>query len=229
MRCGNGHSTITEDSRDLLFGIIYPAIGIICVLVLVRRIRRQRRKNYVLVGRQMDTPSAKSGGEEPSSATSVGTSYRTHTVHDPAPFPSACDILQPLSLSSPLPPSGYLASVLNEERRKRVEQPYQVEDKRVQPMSPPCTDSENSASMAIRTDCDPPSRFEGSPTQADYSSQATFAPTRRSAEDDDQGSPHSPDSRESQFVQKRSQHVQFLRDVDEEGVRTWRRWVIEYS
>lgn len=226
MRCGNDHSTITEDSRDLLFGIIYPAIGIICVFVLVRRIRHQQRRKYVLLEGQMDTPSGKSGGEEPSSATSVGTFYPTHTSHDPAPLPSACDILQPLSLSSPLPPSGYLAAVLNEERRKRVEQPYLVENERIQPMSPPCT---NSASMAVRTDCDPPSRFDDSPTQADDSSQATFAPTRRSAEDDDQGSPNSPDSCEFQSVQKRSQHVQHLRDVDEEGIRTWRRWVIEYS
>lgn len=229
MRCGNDHLTIAEDSRGLLFGIIYPAIGITCVFVLVRRIRRQQRRKYVHLGGQMDTPSGKSGGKEPSSATSVGTSCPNHTSHDPAPLPSACDILQPLSLLSPLPPSGYLAAVLNEERRKRVEQPYQVENERVQPMSPPCTNSEDSASMVVRTDCDPPSRFDDSPTQTDDSSLATFVPARRSAEDDDQGSPSSPDSCEFQSVQKRSQHVEFLRDVDEEGVRTWRRWVIEYN
>ncbi|KAL4915915.1 hypothetical protein BDW62DRAFT_212348 [Aspergillus aurantiobrunneus] len=223
MRCGNDDSNIFRDSGGQLVGIIYPAICIICAFVLARRIRRRQQRKYTLPGGKMDTPSEKSGGEQLSSAANAEISYPAHTTHDGAPLPSACDILLPLSHSSPLPSSGYLAAVLSEERRNRMEQTYQHEKEGIQSTSSSCTSSGDFASVELRTDSNPPSGIESSPTQSDDSSQATSPSTRRSAEGDDRGLPSVPDSGEIQPVQKRSQQVQFLRDVDEEGVRTWRR------
>jgi hypothetical protein len=227
MRCGNDHSADFRDSRALLFGLVYPAICITCILVLARRIRCRQRRRYLLLGGQMDPPSEKSGGEQSPSATNAERSDPPPNPYDRAPLPSACDILQPLSRSSPLPPSGYLAAVLGQERRNQMAQAYQQESQDLQqPASSPYSGSDGSPSAAGRTDRrNSPSRIGSSPTQADDSSQATSPPSGRGAETDDQGLPSSPDSGS---IKKRSQQVQFLHDVDDQGVRTWRRWVVEY-
>ncbi|KAL2827628.1 hypothetical protein BDW59DRAFT_144091 [Aspergillus cavernicola] len=229
MRCGHDLSTISRDPWVLRFGIVYSAICITCICVFAWRIRRGQRRRYMLLGGQMDPPSEKSGGEQSSGTTSAEISY------DRAPLPSACDILQPLSHSSPLPPSGYLAAVLGQERRNMMEQAYQQtyqqENRSIQSTSSPSS-PDNSPSVASRTNRrhrSPPSGTESSPTQADNSSQATPPQTERGAGTDDQGHSSSPDSGENQSIQKRNQRVEILHDVDEEGVRTWRRWVVEYS
>ncbi|KAL4986403.1 hypothetical protein BDW68DRAFT_163346 [Aspergillus falconensis] len=234
MRSENDHSKLSKDSGDLRFGIVYPIICIICALVLARRIRRRQRTKYILPMGQMDTPSEKHGGEQSPGPTNLDISYSTHVTHHRAPLPSACDILQPLSHSTPLPSSGYLAAALREERRNRMEQAHQLETGCVHPTSSDCTTSGDFALVAFRTDCNLPSGTGNSPTPTDDSSQATPRPitplpTGMSADVAVREYPRSLGSGETRSVQKRGENVEFLRDVDEEGARTWRRWVIEYS
>ncbi|KAL4943568.1 hypothetical protein BDV06DRAFT_133927 [Aspergillus oleicola] len=225
MRHVHDHSIICKESRDLLFGILYPVICIVCALVLVWRIRNRQRARYTLLGGQMDAPSEESGGERPSGAISEGLSHLTNTTHTCAPLPSACDILQPLSHSSSLPSSGYLAAVLSERRINDYQSEHKNElARQTTPRAP-----SGLSTAAWRTDLSPPFAIEGSPTQTDDPSLATSPQISRNAEEDDWGMPSSPDSGKAQSVQKRSEQVQNLHDVDEQGVRTWRRWVIEYS
>ncbi|RDW89852.1 uncharacterized protein DSM5745_01627 [Aspergillus mulundensis] len=229
MRSENDHSNIFKDSGDLRFGIFYPIICIICALVLVRRIRGRQRTKYMLPRGQMGTPSEKHGGEQSPGPSIPDPFYSTHATHHRAPLPSACDILRPLSHFSPLPSSGYLAAALNKERRSRMEQDSQLENGCLQPTNSDCTTTEDSALVAERTDPNPSSGTEGSPTETDDSSQATSLSTRQSADVADREHSSSLDPGEARSVQRRSEHVEFLRDVDEEGARTWRRWVVEYS
>ncbi|KAL3452274.1 hypothetical protein BJX65DRAFT_176599 [Aspergillus insuetus] len=233
MSLRNDHSTIFRDSRFLLCGLVYAITCIVCILVLVQRIRSRQRRRRLLLEGQMDSPFEKVSGEESSGATGAGLPSPTHGLYDVrASLPSACDILQPLSQSSSLPPSGYLAAVLGQERRNRLEKAYEEEKRNVRPSISPLPSPDDSSSLASPSDRshgNPPSGFESSPTQADHSSQATSPPIERGAEKEDQGHPSSPGLRETQSVQKRSQQVHILHDVDDEGVRTWRRWVIEYS
>ncbi|KAL4934110.1 uncharacterized protein BDV17DRAFT_278472 [Aspergillus undulatus] len=221
MAFSHDQSTIFYDSRDLSLGIIYPVICIICAFFLVRRIRHRQRTRYTLSEGQMKTQSEKSGGKQTSGATNEGFAHPMDATHYRAHLPSACDILRPLSHSSSLPPSGYLAAVLTQERRNPRQ--YQHDNEHVRPTSSSGTNSLESASVAWRTDLNQPSGIESSPTQTDDSSQATSPLISPSADGFDRELPSSPDSGEAQSVQKRSQQVQFLRDVDEEGVRTWRR------
>jgi hypothetical protein len=233
MSLGHDHSTILCDSRFLLCGLVYAITCIVCILVLVQRIRSRQRRRRLLLEGQMDSPFEKVSGEGSSGATGAGLPPPTHGLDDVrASLPSACDILQPLSQSSSLPPSGYLAAVLDQERRNRLEQAYEEEKRNVRPSSSPLPSPDDSSSLASPTDRshgNPPSGIESSPTQADNFSQATSPPIERGAEREDQAHPSSPELRETQSVQKRSQQIHVLHDVDDEGVRTWRRWVIEYS
>ncbi|KAJ0426655.1 hypothetical protein BJY00DRAFT_272650 [Aspergillus carlsbadensis] len=233
MSLGNDHSAILCDSRFLLCGLVYAIACIVCILVLVQRIRRRQRRRRLLLEGQMDSPFEKFSGEESSGATGARLPSLTHGLYDVrASLPSACDILQPLSKSSPLPPSGYLATVLGQERRNRLEQAYEQENRNVRPSGSPLPSPDDPSSLASPANLghgNPPSGIEISPTQAEHSSQATSPPIERGAEMEDQGLPSSPGLRETQSVQKRSQQVHVLHDVDDEGVRTFRRWVIEYS
>ncbi|KAL2869277.1 uncharacterized protein BJX67DRAFT_23885 [Aspergillus lucknowensis] len=180
----------------------------------------------------MDPPSEKSGGEQSSGAPrSAGLSSPQHALDDRTPPPSARDILQPLSHSSPLPPSGHLAAVLRQKRRSTTGQHSQQENPNIWSPSSPRPSSEDRSSVESRTDrhrSSPPSGIESSPTQADDLSQATSPQTGRGAEEG-HGFSDPPCSSETKSVQKRSREIQFLHDVDEEGVRTWKRCVIEYS
>ncbi|KAL6230940.1 hypothetical protein BDW75DRAFT_234031 [Aspergillus navahoensis] len=223
MRSEDDHSKLFKDSGNLRFGIVYPIVCIICALVLARRIRRRQRTKYILPRGQMDTPSEKHGGKQSPGPSHLDLSYSTHVTYHRAPLPSACDILQPLSHSTPLPSSGYLAAALSEERRNRMEQAHQLEIECVQPTSSDCTTSGDLALVALQTDCNLPSGTRNSPTLTDDSSQATCLPIRRGADVAVREYPSSLDSGESRSVQKRGEHVEFLRDVDEDGARTWRR------
>ncbi|KAL4900932.1 hypothetical protein BDW74DRAFT_88870 [Aspergillus multicolor] len=229
MRSENDHSSLHRDSGNLRFGIFYPIICIICALVLARRIRRRQRTKYMLPRRQMDTPSEKHGGEQSPGPSIPDPFYSTHATHNRAPLPSACDILRPLSHVSSLPPSGYLAAALSKERKCGVEQDSQFENGYSQPTSSDCTTSDDSALVAERTDLNPSSGTESSSTATYDSSRATSHPTRQGADVADREHPSPLDPGEARSIQRRSEHVEFLCDVDEEGARTWRRWVIEYS
>ncbi|KAL4743333.1 hypothetical protein BDV11DRAFT_202050 [Aspergillus similis] len=223
MRSENEHSNLFKDSGNSQLGIIYPIICIICAFMLARRIRHRQRTKYILPRGQMDTPSEKHGGEQSPGPSDPELSYSTRDIHHRVPLPSACDILRPLSHSTSLPSSGYLAAALSEERRQRMDQAYQLESKCIAPINPDCTTDGDSALVPLRTDCNLPSGTINPPTPTDDSSQATSLPTRRSADVADRQHPNSLNSGASQSVQKRGEHVEFLRDVDEEGARTWRR------
>ncbi|KAL5339909.1 hypothetical protein BJX70DRAFT_142974 [Aspergillus crustosus] len=217
MRCWNDRAAIFENSRALLFGIIYPAIYITCALLLAQRIRRRQRRKYMQLERQMNTPSEKdvAGGKQSSGATTAEVSEPTHTIYDRAPLPSACDILQPLSHSVPLPPSGHLVNML-------IEQAGQRENRIIQPSGPSHHGFGDATPVDLRTHH---TSIQGSPTHSDDSSQPTSPSSRRSVG----YNADSPDSGEAQSVQRRSQQVQFLHEADGEGVRTWKRYVVEYS
>ncbi|KAL4815559.1 hypothetical protein BDW67DRAFT_176146 [Aspergillus spinulosporus] len=223
MRSENDHPNLFKDSGDSRLGIVYPIICIICAFMLARRIRHRQRTKYILSRGQMDTPSEKHGGEQSPGPSDPELSYSTRDIHHHLPLPSACDILQPLSHSTPLPSSGYLAAALTEERRQKMDQIYQLESECTSPTNPDCTTVGESALAASRMDCNLLSGTVSPPTSTDDSSQATSLPTRWSADMADRQHPNSLDFDASESVQKRGEHVEVLRDVDEEGARTWRR------
>jgi hypothetical protein len=229
MRSENDHLNLFKDSGNSRLGLVYPIICIICALMLARRIRHRQRTKYILPGGQMEMPSEKHGGEQLPGPSDPELSYSTRDIHHRLPLPSACDILQPLSHSTPLPSSGYLAAVLSEERRQKMDQAYQLESECTSPTTPDCTTVGESALVGLRADCNLLSGTVNPPTPIDDSSQATSFPTRRSADMVDRQHPNSLDFGASWSVQKRGEHVEFLHDVDEEGARIWRRCVIEYS
>ncbi|KAL4895898.1 hypothetical protein BDV59DRAFT_199872 [Aspergillus ambiguus] len=129
----NAPLSAIKELEIYLFGITFPIAFILCILILVQRIRRRVWGGRFAAApaaaaaapkRQMDPHPSNDGGKE--RADGVG--------HDPsregrqAPYsrevtaalPSACDILQPLSHFTALPSSGYLAAVLGRERRARA-------------------------------------------------------------------------------------------------------------
>ncbi|CBF89058.1 uncharacterized protein ANIA_00650 [Aspergillus nidulans FGSC A4] len=223
MRSENDHPNLFKDSGNSRLGIVYPIICIICALLLARRIRHRQRTKYILPRGQMDTPSEKHGGKQSPGLSDPELSYSTRDIHHRLPLPSACDILHPLSHSTSLPSSGYLAAVLIEDRKQKMDQAYQLEGECTSPTSPDCTTVGESALVGLRTDCNLLSGTVNPPTPTDDSSQATSLPTRRSTDVADRQHPNSLDFGASWSVQKRGEHVEFLRDVDEEGARTWRR------
>lgn len=225
MGCENDRSALLLCSEDQLFGILCPIICIIGVFELARHIRRIRRTGNNRPMRRMDTASEKSGDEQASGLTSAVMSIQPQNL---APLPSACDILQPLSHSLPLPPSGHLAAVLGEERRRWMSQTYGHHKECIQTTSSPSSGSGTSASGTLQSDGKAPSDIEKFPAQIHDLSDAA-SQTKRTAAGDKWEHPSCLEPGETQSVQKRSQEVQFLREVDEDGVRTWRRWVIEYS
>ncbi|PYH98590.1 hypothetical protein BO71DRAFT_42032 [Aspergillus ellipticus CBS 707.79] len=258
MRCANHETAIPKDIQILSLGILYLAACIICLLVLVQRIRRRQYRHYSyapLERRMMDSPSSPSekrivgeigsggagGGEEPTDDAAVGQGYgRGVASHSVGPFPSACDILQPLSHLSPLPSSGYLAAVLARERISWAKQSYPREDQLV-PSSLGEADSAASPGQDHRQpapttmmdnsvgDSSPEGRSRGdigrnAPQVIGCTSPAGWHPGSP-----EQGVPSIANLIGAQPSQKCGYAVQSLHDVDEEGVRTWRRLMIEYS
>ena len=113
--------------------LLYTSLAIICILAIFRHIKRQRTHLYAPPPkrRKMSSPDLNPSGEHseksflpvsvpqshtpnhsmhattsPAASTSISTSTAT------APFPSACDILQPLSQLTPLPASGHVAAAV---------------------------------------------------------------------------------------------------------------------
>ncbi|PWY77497.1 hypothetical protein BO70DRAFT_363435 [Aspergillus heteromorphus CBS 117.55] len=261
MRCADHESAIPKDIQNLSLGILYVVACVLCLLALVQRIRRRpyRHFSYAPLERQMmDPPSSPSekrpvggiggggggsGGEEPADA-AVGQGYGYGygvASHGVGPFPSACDILQPLSHLSPLPSSGYLAAVLARERSSWAKQSYPREDhfapswlgeadsaaspgqdRRPAPTSVTDNNSVGDSSPGGRNRSD--NHGGNAPPQTGRTSPAGWRP-----ECPGQGVPSIANLIGAQPSQKCGYAVQSLHDVDEEGVRTWRRLMIEYN
>ena len=269
----NEWSIPKKDIRILSFAILYVIASIFCILVLlVQRLRRPppfRSYAYVPPERQMMdpppfTPSEKcdrggivgSGGEEPVGRTAAvglglvqGHGYGVGYLNDPAsqgvgPFPSACDVLQPLSQLSPLPSSGYLAAVLARERSLWTKQASGT-DGHLVPLSPGCAasapvhDHRSATPPAVRLD----DRLGDSSSEAPtHGSMVVSDPLRQPgipapvqwyanplATSHEQGVPSIANLIGSHPSQKCGYAVQFMHDADEEGTRSWRRLMIEYS
>ncbi|RJE23466.1 hypothetical protein PHISCL_04179 [Aspergillus sclerotialis] len=114
--------------------LVYTSLAIICILAIFRHIKRQRTHLYASPPKRRkmsSSPDINPSGEHseksflpisvpqqhtpnhsmhattpPASSTSISTTTAT------APFPSACDILQPLSQLTPLPASGHVAAAV---------------------------------------------------------------------------------------------------------------------
>ncbi|TPR02200.1 hypothetical protein CAN33_0043115 [Aspergillus niger] len=247
----NEWSIPKKDIRILSLAILYVIVSLFCILVLlVQRLRRPppyRSYAYVPPERQMMdpppfTPSEKcdrggivgSGGEEPVGRTSQGV----------GPFPSACDVLQPLSQLSPLPSSGYLAAVLARERSHWTKQ-ASGSDGHLVPLSPGCAasapahDHRSATPPAVGMD----DRVGDSSSEAPTHCSMVVSDPRRQpgtpapvqchanpiATSHEQGVPSIANLIGSHPSQNCGYAVQYLHDADEEGVRSWRRLMIEYS
>ncbi|KAB8068009.1 hypothetical protein BDV29DRAFT_76799 [Aspergillus leporis] len=240
----NAHGAL-KDIQTHSFWITFVVACILCILALVQRIRRRQIGRYAPPERQMDpqsfscSPNEKRGGEQPAGVVGRGMPYSPG--EDPLPSsygvagsPSACDILLPLSHSTQLPSSGYLAAVLGREQDSRAAQFYQQ-------AQPPCvgapfeldprvtsrpstagTDTRRSSSSGSGGGGLLPSEGPGSCIEtADRSAGSQMVGAQEfsgmSALDG------------ARSVQKRSQVVQHLFDADGEGVRTYTRTMVEYS
>ncbi|PLN77549.1 hypothetical protein BDW42DRAFT_176626 [Aspergillus taichungensis] len=253
----HGDCVPSSSIQSFTHGILYPALCVIGIVLLARRIRHHRQRKYQLPERRQESlrplsPAEKSGGDM-----SAGQGAAAPCIRDPShnaltttaatsSFPSACDILQPLSQLTPLPSSGHLAAILG--RAKRQEHPANEK-----PGGGP--GGESGASAGPSSDHSRPSTSEtqasdlsgGGSDQSSYSgigdSLPPMAPTptewrpvgslagNYSSHDGYfDGSELSGESAGPQPpVQKSRQVVQLLHDADEEGVRTWRRLMVEYS
>ncbi|KAF7597598.1 hypothetical protein BBP40_000076 [Aspergillus hancockii] len=223
------------------FWITFAVACTLCILALVQRIRRRQLGKYARLERQMDprsfsfSPNEKRGGEQPADVVGRGIPY--YPGEDPssssygvAGLPSACDILLPLSHSTQLPSSGYLAAVLGREQDSRATQVYQ------QPQ-PPCVggpseldprDTSRPSTAGTDTRRSSSSGSGGDGLLPSEESRSYIEAADRSAVDAQEFSGMSALG-EACSVQKRSQVVQHLFDVDGEGVRTYRRMMVEYN
>ncbi|PYH48411.1 uncharacterized protein BP01DRAFT_353560 [Aspergillus saccharolyticus JOP 1030-1] len=242
MRCENVKTAIPKKIEIVSLGIIYSAACIACVLLLLQRIRR-RRLRYAQLARQMDPLSSsleKGGGEGPASPGRQGYRVAYQDLTDPigpnisSSFPSACDVLQPLSHFSELPSSGHLAAILTRERSSWTRPPYPLEepalsvsgdaDMKVTAISSTCQDGDFGSSISERVnggsiDSSAPPRTGLSPVGWRTTSHSQEPPAPKVAESS--SGPHT--------ARKSGHAVQYMREEDEEGVRSWKRVVVEYS
>ncbi|KAF5863802.1 hypothetical protein ETB97_009265 [Aspergillus alliaceus] len=228
-----------KDIQTLSFWISFVVACILCILAFVQRIRRRHLGRYAPPERQMDpppfsfSPEEKRGGEGPAGLVGHGMPYyRADPSSDGvAGLPSACDILLPLSHSTQLPSSGYLAAILGRERGARSTQSYQQ-------AQPPCVVAPSelgrcpgdSRPSTAGTDAGrnagllPP---EGSGSLGSCIETADRSTGSQALDAQEFSGMSAPDGTRS--VQKRNQVVQHLYDADEGGVRTYRRTKVEYS
>ncbi|PLB43544.1 hypothetical protein P170DRAFT_513896 [Aspergillus steynii IBT 23096] len=235
-----GHENeILAVSRDLqvfLFGITFPVACVACILVLVQRIRRRRQGRFVLPEKQMDPQPPlpdRSGGKAP---VGQGVPYPKGSSHDVTRMPSACDILQPLSQLAPLPSSGYLAAMIGRERSGKDKQSYPEDQSSQSSAAYMASFSASSSDSRPTTSHTNDSYRSGSFSEGSDASRRgsedpqhiALSPTGWRTEETPEEFVGLSDLDRAQSVQKRSQVVQQLYDVDEEGVRTWRRLMVEY-
>ncbi|KAG2415231.1 hypothetical protein HFD88_006422 [Aspergillus terreus] len=265
----NDPRSTVADLEIYLFGITFPIACVLCIAILVQRIRRRVRGGRftptAAPKRQMHPNPPNYGGKERADLAVVGRGPSTDAHPPSSPrdglpsLPSACDILQPLSQLTPLPSSGYLAAVLGRERRARATTTTTTTAAAAgAAAAPACL----AATGDVLGSVDPPPHANGVPGRGEGRggggarsielawSDRTLRPSGSSDEscaalDDPQSSAFSPTgwrpddlpelaggvsgAGEPQPVQKRSQTVQNLYGVDEEGARAWRRVMMEYS
>ncbi|KAF7125553.1 hypothetical protein CNMCM5793_001813 [Aspergillus hiratsukae] len=246
MSPGDNYWVIPQGLQSHSFGVVYPALSVICIVGLARLIRRRRQGQYVLHTSEMDpeTPRQEKYDCEqqtherpPSTLSSEVPSQRTF------PLPSACDILQPLSHLAPLPSSGYLASILRcQPSRSKL---ASEEDGQLQESSALAGSKFRAVSEGSVSDCDesrPASSDEkaglagpfastGSKTENEdqHRDEASTVPAAWSAGSHRQEVYELPGSEELQSAQRRKQTVVFPQVVDAEGTRSWKRVIVEYN
>ena len=251
--------------QSFTHGILYPALCVIGIVLLARRIRYSRQRKYQLPERRQDSlrpssPAEKSGGDmsagqgaaapcirDPSHNVVTTTAAAAAAAAATSSFPSACDILQPLSQLTPLPSSGHLAAILDRAKR-------QENSANEKPASGPGGDS--GASAGPSSDYSRPSTSEtqasdlsgGGSDQSSYSGTRDLlppmAPTPTEWRPVESLAGYHSSSHDGYFdgsklsgepagprppVQESRHVVQLLHDADEEGVRTWTRLMVEYS
>ncbi|KAA8651804.1 hypothetical protein EYZ11_006701 [Aspergillus tanneri] len=234
----NDDLAVSQNLQTLSFGITFPVTCILCILVLVQRIRRQPQGRFAPSQRQMDpSPSSPdmSGGKEQQPVGKEAPYFRDPSYNATTKFPSACDILQPLSQLAPLPSSGYLAAVLGRERRDGNKQSYPEDQTPTAYLGSSATSS-GGTSRPATSDTNESSYRSGSISGGSDASrrgsedpqQIALSPTGWRIEGDPEEFTGLSGSEGVQSVQKRSQTVQYLYDVDDERVRTWKRMMVEY-
>lgn len=222
MSCGSGYWAIPGDLHALLFGIIYPAFSVICIVVLARTIRRRRQGRYALSQKQMDSQTSK--------LEKHGLEEQTSDLSRVAlPLPSACDILQPLSHLTPLPPSGHLVSMLGcEPVRIKVasEDPGVMSDWNI-------SHRDNNRPATSDTDDSHVGPFVASQFQGGLAEQQQIeppaVPATCSTENHGGEVFELPGSDEPPTIQRRNQTVQFPQVADADGTRSWKRLIMEYN
>lgn len=258
---GREHGDCVPSStiQSFTHGVLYPALCVIGIVLLARRIRHHRQRKYQLPERRQDSIRSTSLAEKSGGDMSAGQGAAAPYIRDPShdvvtttaaatsSFPSACDILQPLSQLTPLPSSGHLAAILG-----RAKQPTHPANKK--PTGGPGGDP--GASAGPSSDYSRPSTSEtqasdlsgGGSDQSSYSgtrdSLPPMAPTPTEWRPVESPAGYYSSSHDDHFdgselsgepvgprppVQKSGQVAQLLHDADEEGVRTWRRLMVEYS
>ncbi|GFF30208.1 hypothetical protein IFM46972_02855 [Aspergillus udagawae] len=240
------YCAIPKVLRAHSLGTIYPALLVICIVGLVRLIRRRPQGQYALPMSEMDSQSPRqkkydceqqTKERQQSTVSSEALSHRTYAL------PSACDILQPLSHLAPLPSSGYLASILlcQSSRSKLASE----EDGQLQ-QSSALAGSESTAvsegNVSNRDECRPATSDKNAGLVGSFASasskieiedqrrdEASTVPAAWSVETDRQEVYELPGSEELHPTQRRNQTVQFPQVVDAEGTRSWKRVIVEYS
>ncbi|KAJ9371009.1 hypothetical protein DTO282F9_3846 [Paecilomyces variotii] len=154
----------------------------------------------------------------------------TAEISTPAsvPLPSASDILQPLSQmyqESNIPSSGEVAALsrgVNEEHRACAKEPANGLG----------TDGGSRSSksgpepLLYTTEVDGAKTSEQNASSATVSSVSPLAES--SAEQTSSAQTHDADTEHRQSIQKRSETVQVMREVDSDGERTFIRRIVEY-
>lgn len=245
--------------------ILYPALSLICLLLLVQRIKNRRGRSALVLGRQTPMDSRKAlperpGGKDKEESQTAGAAVghqqqsmsnsRDLSHQVAAPLPSACDILQPLSQRTQLPPSGHLASVLSRERCAGHPWPSLANSESPTESSPrPISThtvsggqanvggSHRSLYQSEGEEANNSPNHEGlSPSTSDapvmgMQSHSSLPPSTGTSTTSHRRSfiPDAPESNNVVQAKKRSETVQHLQDVDEHGVRTWKRLVVEYN
>ncbi|KAJ9294336.1 hypothetical protein DTO271G3_6911 [Paecilomyces variotii] len=159
----------------------------------------------------------------------------TAEISTPAsvPLPSASDIVQPLSQmyqGANIPSSGKVAAL----SRRGVREEHCASAK--EPADE--LETEGSRSRSSKSGPEPPMRttdehaeVDGAKTLEQNASSVTVSsdsPLAESAEQISSARTDDPDTEHRQSIQKRSETVQVMREVDSDGERTFIRRIVEY-
>ncbi|OJJ49925.1 hypothetical protein ASPZODRAFT_139271 [Penicilliopsis zonata CBS 506.65] len=240
MRCGDGAPVIFAEGLQSasLALLLYPGFCILCVVILIRRVRRQYRE------RQSPLPSSQDSNK-PSHATrpKVMDEEKALPVDESIltvpPLPSACDVLQPLSHMTPLPSSGYIASL---RKQAPLGEDGQLLSHEEHTFPPPYDFYRYHSSPGKQSEQSPSSLRPGEsqrkeipePVEGGIDTHPSTPKHQRfgsSSESHGPGSPSSPgsaDTQSIQSVQRLSETSQLMHDVDSVGMRTWKRLTVEY-